>query len=156
MTSNPSLQKKTAARTATVQCLYTLAVGGDKRTPQELVAALKKRLENNRDEQKLVVGMSLEPNYKMVETLLAGVRERKTDIDARIDGTLSTGWKRERMSPILVSILECGIFEMLFSKEISHKIVIDEYTKLARSFFGEDEVGFVHGALSQVSKSTNG
>jgi N utilization substance protein B len=154
MKINPSLQKKTAGRMAAVQCMYTLAVTGEERTPADMVAALKKRLENNRGEQKLVVGAPIEPNYKLVESLLAGIGQWRADIDARLDSTLSKEWKRSRMSPLLIAILQCAIFEMCFGKEMSAKIVIDEYTRLARSFFSDDEVGFVHGALQQIAKGT--
>src|SRR4051812_11624665 len=126
--ANPSLQKKTAARTAAVQCLYTLALSGDKMSPAQQLRLLKKQLLNNRDEQKLRVGVAMEPNYKLVEMLLEGVEQWSTTIDSRLNEVLSAEWKRERMSPLLVAILQCGIFEMFFAKEISPKIVIDEYS----------------------------
>ncbi len=151
MKPNLSLQKKSAARLAAVQSLYTLAVTGETRTPLQLVTALKKQLENNRDEQKLLVGAPIEPNYKLVETLLEGVEQWRADIDARLDGALSKDWKRARTGPLLIAILQCGIFEMLFFKAISPKIVIDEYTRLARSFFTDSEAGFVHGVLSKLA-----
>jgi N utilization substance protein B len=65
---------------------------------------------------------------------------------------LSEQWKRERMSPVLVAILQCGIFEMFFAREISPKIVIDEYARLTRHFFEEPEVHFVHAALSKLAR----
>ncbi len=137
---------------AAVQCLYTLAITGETRTPAQMVAALKKQLEHNREEQKLLVGAPIEPNYKLVETLLEGVAERRAEIDAKLDGALSTEWKRERMSPLLIAILQCAIFEMFFSQAINAKIIIDEYTRLTRSFFADDEVNFVHGALSKLEQ----
>jgi len=153
---NPSLQKKTAARMAAVQCLYTLAVGGEKLSPAQQLVILKKQLLNNKTEQKLQVGVPLEPNYKLLQTLLEGIDKWHTDIDSRLDSTLSTEWKRERMSPLLVAILQCAIFEMFFDKEISAKIMVDEYTRLTRSFFAEAEVGFVHAALSKLAQKYHG
>jgi N utilization substance protein B len=153
---NPSLQKKTAARTAAVQCIYTLSITGEKTTPAQQIAQLKNRLENNRDEQKLTVGVPLEPNYKLVETLLEGVAGRLADIDALVDGVLNAEWKRERMSPLLIAILQCSIYELCLGKEISAKIVIDEYTRLTRSFFADPEVNFVHGALSTLAQKHHG
>jgi len=149
---NTSLQKKTAARMSAVQCLYTRSMNGDKLTPPQQVVLLKKQLANNRDEQKLKVGVPLEPNYKLVEMLLGGVEEWAPKIDSRLQEVLSEQWKRERMSPLLVAILQCGIFEMFFAKEIAPKIVIDEYTRLTRSFFAEPEVDFVHAALSKLAR----
>lgn len=149
--TNPSLQKKTAARMAAAQALYTLAVTGEKRTPAQLVAKLRKQLENNKDEQKLLVGMALEPNYNLVESLLSGVNELQGDIDQFIDNSLTGAWKRERLSPLLVAIMQCGIYELCFGKDIKARIVIDEYTRLTRHFFADAEVNFVHGALNKIA-----
>jgi transcription antitermination factor NusB len=148
---NPSLQKKSAARTAAVQCLYTLSILDEKEIPADrIVEELKARLHNDRDEQKLLVGVPLEPNYALLKALLEGVRDHRDDINARLDGRLSAQWKRERMSPLLVAILQCSIFELGFGKEIKPKIVIDEYTRLARSFLGDAEADFVHGCLHNL------
>lgn len=148
---NPSLQKKTAARMAAVQCLYTMAITDERFTTAQLLSRLKKRLENNREEQKLIVGVPLEPNYKLVEALLEGVLERADDINTKLDGALNADWTRERTSPLLIAILQCALFELFFGKEISPKIVIGEYTDLAGSFFADNEVNFVHGALSKLA-----
>ena len=150
---NPSLQKKTAARMAAVQCLYTLAMSGEKLSPAQQVVLLKKRLANNRSEQKLVVGVPLEPNYKLVEMLLGGVEEWSVTIDSRMQEVLHEEWKRERMCPVLVAILQCGIFELFFAKEISPRIIIDEYARLTRNFFDAPEVNFIHAALAKLSRA---
>lgn len=150
--TNPSLQKKTAARMAAVQSLYTFAVSGDVFTPAQQVVFLKKQLANNKDEQKLRVGAAVEPNYKLVENILAGIEQWSETINTRMQETLNEKWKKERMSPLLIAILQCGIFELFFDKDISPKIVIDEYTKLTRSFFADAEVDFVHGALSSLAR----
>lgn len=149
---NPSLQKKSAARMAAVQCLYTGAMTGEQKNAAQQVAQLKRKLENNKNEQKLLVGSPIEPNYKLLETLLAGVAENGEEINTRLDGALSGSWKRERMSPLIIAILQCGIYEMFFAREIAPKIIIDEYTRLTRHFCDEMEVNFVHGALSTLSQ----
>jgi transcription antitermination factor NusB len=148
--ANPSLQKKSAARVAAVQCLYTQSFHERKQSPEKQVEILKARLKNNENEQKLVVGKSIEPNYKLVESLLAGIDENLDEVNHRLQGTISEKWSQERMSPVLVAILQCAIYELFFGKEISTKIVIDEYTKLSRMFFSDAEVDFVYGALSAL------
>lgn len=150
MTQNPSLEKKSAARTAAVQCLYTNALSGKTATPEAQAASLKARLKDNREEQKLIVGAPLEPNYKLLEAILTGVAERREEIDARLDSALSADWKRERMSPVLLAILQCAIYELFFGKEVAPKIIIDEYTRLTRRFFDEAESNFVFAALNTL------
>jgi transcription antitermination factor NusB len=154
--TNPSLQKKTAARVASVQCLYNTAVTGDTPAPGEQVASLKAQLANNRNEQKLLVGLAIEPQYPMVEAVLSGVEQYRDEINLRLDGVLKEGWKRERLSPLLIAILQAAIFEMFFYKDTSAKIVTDEYTNLTRRFLGDGEVNFVHGALSELAKQYHG
>lgn len=149
---NPSLKQRSAARMAAVQCLYTLSVGGEQLSPAQQVQILKKQLANNKPEQKLRVGDSVEPNYKLVENILDGIEKRGVEINARLENTLNDNWKRERMSPLLLAILQCGIFELFFDKEIAAKIVIDEYTRLTRYFFADAEVDFVHAALSKLAR----
>jgi N utilization substance protein B len=153
MSANPSLQKKTAARCAAVQGLYELSITGEQAAPADQAARLKQRLEGNAEEQKLLVGMVIEPNYKMVETLLAGVSEHEGDINSMIDASLAAGWMRSRMSPLLVALLQCAVFELEFGKDLSPRIVIDEYTRLARRFFADTEVNFVHGILSALAQT---
>lgn len=149
---NLSLQKKSAARTAAVQCLYQQAVTGEDVAPEIQVAALKETLKDNRSEQKLLVGAAIEPHYPLLLALLEGIGKRGKEVDVRLDNALSKEWKRERTSPLLIAILQCAIFELFFYKEVSAKIIIDEYTRLARSFFADKEVSFVHGALSTLVK----
>lgn len=147
---NSSLQKKTAARMAAVQSLYTRAISGDVLSPAQQVVLLKRQLADNKQEQKLRVGVPYEPNYKLMEAILDGIEERVVEINSRLDSTLSSEWKRERMSPLLLAILQCGIFELFFDKEVKHKIIIDEYTRLSRHFFADAEVDFVHAAFSKL------
>ncbi|MGE0754197.1 MAG: transcription antitermination factor NusB [Alphaproteobacteria bacterium] len=151
--TNASLQKKTAARTVATQCLYQQAITGEKQNIGQHIAALKHQLAGNTAEQKLQVGMAVEPHYPLIEALVRGVIEREQDINTLLDSALSDNWKRERMSPLLVALLQCGIFEMAYYKDVKPRIVVNEYTKLARSFFDEKEVNFVHALLATLGKN---
>lgn len=153
---NLSLQKKSAARVAAVQALYTLAITGEERNAAQMVSAVKKQLANNKSEQKLLVGAAVEPDYKLLESILSGVEEWQDKINERLDSALSANWKRDRMSPLLTAILQCSIFELFFHRDVKPKIVIDEYTAMTRSFFGDAEINFVHGALAALSQKYHG
>ena len=86
---------------------------------------LKERLKNNTGEQKLTLGMMLEPNYPLVSAILEGTLKWQEEIDKRIAGILSKEWTRERMSPILIAILQCSIFELFFYKDnlLMHNLI---------------------------------
>ncbi len=148
--SNPSLQKKSAARIAAVQCVYERLIDESIPEPEQQISRLKKRLANNTSEQKLTLGVMLEPNYPLVSAILTGTIEWQKDIDERIDSTLSKEWTRSRMSPILIAILQCAIFELFFYKDTKHKILIDEYTNLTSRFFADAEINFVNGVLKNL------
>lgn len=150
--ANPSLQKRSAARTAAIQCLYTRSFLETPPSAQRQVDQLKERLNGNREEQKLVVGLPIEPHYKMVQHLLEGVQQWQSEIDMHIDANLGKEWKRDRLSPVLIAILQSAIFELFFDKDINPRIVINEYTTLTGRFFSEGETDFVHGVLSTLAQ----
>jgi N utilization substance protein B len=155
-TPNLSLQKKTAARLVAVQCLYMQAATKEKTTPAEQVAQVKAQLINNKNEQKLMLGSPIEPNYSLLEALLTGAAQHEEEISKRLESVLDKGWKAGRMSPLLLAILQCGIFEIFFYKDTAANILIDEYTRLTRSFFADAEVDFTHGALKALAKKYHG
>lgn len=150
---NLSLQKKSAARVAAVQCLYKLAMTKETLDPAKQVSALKVQLFRNPEEQKATIGAAVEPNYPLLEAILTGVKKNKKDIDKMIDSALSKEWKRERMSPVLIAILQCAAAELFYYKETPLKVIQDEYTRLTRSFFGEKEVKFVYAVIAQLNEN---
>lgn len=150
MSTNPSLERKTAARIAAVQCLYQYAMGDEKRTPEQLTETLKTRLKNNKSEMKVILGGTQEPHYALLQSLVAGVRERNAEIERRLDSVIKEGWKRGRMSPVLVALLQCAIFELFFYKEVSPKIIVAEYTRIAGRFLDDKDVQFLHGGLIEL------
>ena len=150
---NLSLQKKSAARIAAVQCLYKIAVNEEKLDPEKQTKFLRAQLGNNQAEQKITIGAAVEPNYALYETILASVKTYRQEIDKIIASTLSKEWKVERMSPLLLAILQAAIAEMLFGKATPLKIIQDEYSNLTRSFFSEKEVNFVFAALASACQN---
>jgi N utilization substance protein B len=144
---NSSLLRKSAARVAAVQYLFGYA----EHTQGEYVATLKKQLAGNLAEQKLLFGGPYEPHYPLLEALLEGVAQRQEDIDARLTSVLTQDWKRERMSALLIAILQCAIFELFFYKDAKPAVIIDEYTRLTGRFFDEAETNFVYAALGTLA-----
>lgn len=147
---NPSLQRKSAARMAAAQCVYARIISDAPLSPHTQIAELKARLKDNKNEQKLTLGLPLEPNYPLATAIVEGTLQFADDIDARLNKSLSEEWSRERMSKLLIAILQCAIFELFFYKPAKQKIIIDEYTRLTSRFFSDAEVNFVHGVLQKL------
>ncbi len=150
---NLSLQKKSASRVAAVQCLYRVTINKEKWDAAKQVANLRVQLFKNPEEQKIQIGAAVEPNYTLLEAILDGVQTNQKDIDKMVNSILNKDWKRERMSPVLIALLQCATFELFFHKETPLKVIQDEYSRLTRSFFGEAEVKFMFAALISLSES---
>lgn len=136
---------------AAVQCVYEGLIADAPIAPAKQIEDLKTRIKNNKEEQKLTLGEAIEPNYSLLKDIIEGVAKFCEEIDQRITPNLSADWKRERMSKLLIAILQCATFELFFYKEGKEKIIIDEYTRLTDRFFDQAEVNFVHGILKKLA-----
>lgn len=149
---NLSLQKKSASRVAAIQAIYKCAVMKDTMDVARQVIDLRVQLHRNADEQKLLIGAAVEPNYTLYEAILSGVETHKKDIEKAFNSVLAKNWKSERMSPVLIAILQCACFELLFHKDTNLKVILDEYSRITRSFFSEKEVNFIFAAITAMSE----
>ena len=148
---NLSLQKKSASRVAAVQCLYMLAMTKKKLNADKQVSALKVQLFKNPEEQRVLIGAAVEPNYNLLTQILTAVEASHKEIDTMVDSVLSKEWSRGRMSHVLISILQVATAELFFlEKRPNLKVILDEYSKLTRSFFTETEATFMFAALNKL------
>ena len=49
-------------------------------------------------------------------------------------------------------VLRLGVYEMLAEPETPSKVIINEALELARSYSGEEAVGFVNGVLDAIAR----
>jgi len=85
--------------------------------------------------------------------LVNSVFKNKSKIDTILSGFLNEDWSIERMDYTLVNILRCAYIEFKDFSSIPSKVIINEYTNIAASFFSRTEVNFVNGVLDKVSIS---
>jgi len=85
--------------------------------------------------------------------LVNSVFKNKSKIDAILSDFLNEDWSIERMDYTLVNILRCAYIEFKDFSSIPSKVIINEYTNIAASFFSKTEVNFVNGVLDKVSIS---
>jgi len=77
----------------------------------------------------------------------------------RIDSLLAThahNWRVERMAVIDRLVLRLAVSELLKHPDTPPKVVINEAIELARTFSGDEAVGFVNGVLDAVRKDLGG
>ncbi|HXG54810.1 MAG TPA: transcription antitermination factor NusB [Vicinamibacterales bacterium] len=92
-----------------------------------------------------------EPLREFANTLVHGATSRLEEIDALLTAH-ANNWRVERMGVIDRLVLRLGVYEMLAEAETPSKVIINEAIELARSYSGEEAVGFVNGVLDAVRK----
>ena len=93
--------------------------------------------------------LKLDRNWFLV--LVNSVFKNKASIDTSLSKFLESNWSIDRMDPTLINILRCAYIEFKNYSNIPTKVVINEYTNIASSFFNQAEVNFINGVLDKVS-----
>lgn len=86
------------------------------------------------------------------ESLVTGVVEYRSVIDKRIT-EVAKNWSLERMTPVDLSILRIGVYELLYLPEIPDPVVIDEAIEIAKRYGTKDSPSFINGLLDKISKT---
>ena len=146
-----SLRRKSSARLAAVQCLYRLKLMGEETTAEKLLDEYIAQWKDDKDTGAHVISRDAEPDKAYLRKLLTGLLEKRGEVDEIIEANLSDRWKADRMSPLLLALIACAVYELRFAR-LAPAIVIDEYVTLTGRFFEAPEVGFVNGLLDTLGK----
>ena len=92
-------------------------------------------------------------NLKFAEKIYEGVKENLDDINKVLKVSISKKVKLNNMDKLLISIFRSAIYEILFSKDASKKILISEYLLIANRFFGNNETALINGVLDNLQNS---
>lgn len=87
--------------------------------------------------------------------LVEGVAAHHEEIDREIEAA-AEHWKLYRMSKIDLSILRMACFELMFTPETTHNIILDEAVELAKDYGSQDSASFVNGLLDRIAKKVRG
>ncbi len=83
-----------------------------------------------------------------------GVKQHKDEINKLIDNN-SIGWKRNRLSRVVLSALRLSIYEMLYEENIPQSVSINEAINLVKLYGSQKDASFINGILSGVYKEMN-
>lgn len=153
--NNPSFTlKKTVARLAAIQAIYVKEISADQNLSQILLNLLSyydtdpivAEGTNEEDLKKIV------PDQKHLTRLSDNVFPNIEEIDQKISANLTSDWNINKLDPVLRAIIRAGICELIYFEDIPQKVIINEYTTIARSFFGQEETGFINSILDKISK----
>jgi N utilization substance protein B len=91
-------------------------------------------------------------SIKFAEDLLAGIKDKRPQIDSRIQAA-SQHWKLERMASVDRNILRLAVYELEFAiDKIQPAIIINEAIEIAKVFGTQDSASFINGILDQIRK----
>ena len=146
---------KSLSRLAAVQTLFQFDFN-KKMKLEELksindmdISEIYQTIENINSNTQEFKNLKIDKNWFLI--LVNAVFSNKDIIDASLSNFLESNWSIERMDPTITNILRCAYIEFKNYSNVPSKVVINEYTNIASSFFNEPEVNFVNGVLDKVS-----
>ena len=113
------------------------------------ISEIYQTIENINSNTQEFKNLKIDKNWFLI--LVNAVFSNKDIIDASLSNFLESNWSIERMDPTITNILRCAYIEFKNYSNVPSKVVINEYTNIASSFFNEPEVNFVNGVLDKVS-----
>ena len=130
-----------------VQALYELSINENRiQTPiKEIFANIVEQSDYKKKINK--------SNLNFAKKIYEGVMENLEDINKILNVSISKKIKINNMDKLLISIFRSAIYELLFSNNVSKKIVISEYLLIANRFFGNNETAFINGVLDNLQYS---
>lgn len=145
---NKSLIKKRAARLAAVQALYAGSLGLEKKSAKQLADTIRAQWKDSKVNDDQEWPSDVLPDATLLEKILIQTVDSRDFIDQAVDTLILPGWKKERMSPLMLCIfVACGA-ERLDDQTKSRALLIGEYTSVASGFLSEDELSYIHKALN--------
>lgn len=84
--------------------------------------------------------------------LISGTIEHIDEIDKKIRDHLTGKWDFSRLNRVTLSILRISVFAILYQKDLSPTIVIDEAISISREFGTDDSFKFINAILDTIRK----
>lgn len=146
-----SIRRKHSARVAAIQCLYQIGIHGMPQDLGDYIENFARELERSIKEGDRDRALPIAPQRSLFTSIVHGVCVKKPELEARIRDSLKAGWKLERLSAVMVALLEAALWELNYSVA-KPAVVVDEYVTLAREFLDEPEAGFINALLDGIVK----
>ncbi|MCD6035579.1 MAG: nusB [Rickettsiales bacterium] len=143
--------RRSAARLAAVQALYSAEIGAEGKNPETLALELIQfYTPAEGDEGEGRQGVQLDA--PLLKILISGVLSEQETLDGYIVRHLAEDWKISRIGAVLRAILRTATFELLKRADVPTKVVINEYIEVARAFLDEEDVRFTNGIVDAIAR----
>jgi N utilization substance protein B len=94
-------------------------------------------------------------DIKFISGLVGGVTKEQAKLLALIQ-PLAPEWPLDQIARMDRTILCMGAYELLHSKEVPPKVVINEAVELAKAFGGDNSSKFINGVLGTLLRQQSG
>ncbi len=138
------IRRRSAARLAAIQIIYQSLITG-----RSLPEFVQDFLAYYADE--LLMSFKIKDlDRAHLSALCEGIDSGLESLDDAISSALIDGWVIDRLARIELSVLRCGVFELLSMPNIPVNAIISEYAGLADACGAE--VGFVNAVLDRIGR----
>ena len=128
------------SRVLATQALYQLSLNKNIN-----ISLVKKNLLNDKETKNT-------PDRTFFFKLVNETVKNKKDLDKKLENAVKKK-NFSKMETIIKVILELGLCEIIYFKDLSHKISIAEYNKVSSSFLNKNEVGLINGILDKIANN---
>ena len=149
------INTKSISRIAAVQTIYQFE--NDKNTSDIDTLLLRirdfykdKDLRSDYELDKLSK-LKLRPSYNYLNELVKFTHENLEEIDKIIKIHLTNEWNIQNLPKLLFATLRVAVCELKYFPETPSKVIINEYTDIARDMLDSGEVGFVNSVLDKYA-----
>jgi len=142
---NPGAARRSAARLAAVQALYSMEITGV--GAAQALDEFRGRMESEPR------GKMAEPDINLVALLVTGVSADCDDLDGQIAQGLTRDWTVDRLEAVLRAILRAGAFELKSRPQTPARVAITEYVDVAHAFYAGPEPGLVNAVMDRMARN---
>lgn len=141
---NPNATRRSAARLAAVQALYSMEITGV--TAEQAIDEFRQR---QADEPPARLAP---PDGELVTFLVRGATAEGELLDEMIGRALSRDWTVDRLESVLRAILRAGAFELKARPQTPARVVITEFVDVAHAFYAGPEPKMVNAVLDKIAR----
>lgn len=141
---NPNATRRSAARLAAVQALYSMEITGV--TAEQAIIECHQRQENEPPTRLAA------PDGDLMAQLVRGATNEGEVLDEMIDRSLARDWTVERLESVLRAILRAGAYELKARPQTPARVVITEFVDVAHAFYAGPEPKMVNAVLDKVAR----
>ncbi len=95
---------------------------------------------------------SEQETYDFARILISGTINHLEQVDFYIKSHLSKKWTMERINRVSLAVMRISVFALLYQKDISPSIIIDEAISIVKEYGEEDSYKFVNAILDNINK----